>query len=158
MLKSCDFVEGKTRLRSMAFAAYKMVPELVEFEYYDDWAPSKFGPMSTKFTAELEGNLGATLGKWPVRNEAGFLVDRYGLLNDGDRLAKEIAVARPNIAEKVRSVAAYYSKAPLNKIQHELYLQFPDYWLPGKIRSELVGKMGFDETSLNGRFDEVEET
>lgn len=158
MISGCDFFEGATRMRCVVFAAHKTIPSLSDVGFYDDWAPSKFGPLSERYARDLKESLGRTIGKWPVRNGAGHLVDRYGLMAEGEKAAKEAKTELAALAAEVQDLARQYARAPLMLVQHDLLTQFPQYWLPGKIRSEVVSRMAANETPLASKFDEIDES
>ncbi len=154
IIKLANRVEGSTRLQKLAFLAHQDIKELSQFHFYADWKPSKFGPMSEDLAKDVDNNIDKLIGKWPIPNEAGYKVDNFGLINEGDSIAQEMMRAYPKIKEKIEPLVRRYSRLPLMSLLHDVYYQYPQYAVVSGIKSEVAGKTGTFDTPLSPEYDE----
>jgi uncharacterized protein YwgA len=154
IIKLSQYVEGSTRLQKLAFLAHEQVKELAQHEFYNDWFPSKYGPMSRDLADDVKANTGQTIMKSQIRNDAGFMVDCFSLSTDGDSVADATIKESPKIRNKIEAITAHYSKAPLMSLLHDVYYQYPQFATASTIRSTVVGKTGSAGTSLDPEFDD----
>ena len=140
-----QFVEGRTRLNLLAFLSSKRLESLAIDDFYQDWTAGKFGPVSKMLAADVERNLGTLLGKWNVKNMAGFSVIRYGLLASGEEIARGMMARRPDVMSSLNEVVSEHIRMPLKSFLAEVHSQYPE-----PLREKRARKAGKRTSSIRG--------
>ena len=161
IIRTSGFIEGSTRLQKIVFLVNDRVKELSQEPFYRDWVPGNYGPFSKNLANDLNEGLATRLiGKWPVKNSSGFLVDRFGLNPDNpesDEIVRKAVAEHPKIYSKIDELVKAYSKAPLMSLLHDVYYGFPQYASGSTIRAEVAARTGTADTHLSNVYDEPDE-
>ena len=154
IIKLSGYVEGSTRLQKLAFLAHQQVKDLSQFEFYNDWFASKYGPMSNDLANDVRTSTGHTLEKSQRRNDAGFMVDCFTLTAEGESVAEAAIRENSKIGNKLGTITAHYAKAPLMSLLHDVYYQYPKFAAASTIKGRVAGSKGTIGTKLGTGFDD----
>jgi uncharacterized protein YwgA len=90
LLGQDDWIEGATRIQKYAFLGAMTIKGILDQGFYRDWMPSKYGPFSPNLAEDLRIFVDSNLvGKYKVKNEFGYPVDRFALTDQGRQILKE---------------------------------------------------------------------
>jgi hypothetical protein len=154
IIKLSGYVEGSTRLQKLTFLARQQVKDLAQFAFYQDWFPSKYGPMSRDLADDVKTNTGHTIVKSQKKNDAGFMVDCFTLSPEGETIAGAALRENPKIGSKLEAITVHYAKAPLMSLLHDVYYQYPSFATASTIRGSVAARTGSLDTPLDPQFDD----
>ncbi len=153
-----DWIEGATRVQKYAFLGARTVKGLTEHGFYDDWMPSKYGPFSPNLAEDLEALVNASLvGKYPVKNDFGYPVDRFALTEQGRVKFSALPKDMKTFGKNLQEIVSRYKNKTLMDLLHDVYLQFPEYAYSSTIRPQIAKKIFESDSYLNPQFDESED-
>ena len=87
-LSGSGYVEGSTRLQKLAFLAHQQIKDLAQYQFYQDWFPSNYGPMSKDLADDVKSSVNNLIVKSQKKNSAGFLVDCFSRGLTGTRSSR----------------------------------------------------------------------
>lgn len=153
-----DFIEGATRIQKYAFLGAQTVKGLTDRGFYHDWMPSKYWPFSPALASDLDALVKTGMvGKYAIKNEYGYAVDRFALTPAGRNTFQSILKDATPYSDKLQQIITQYNGKPLMDILHDVYYQFPEYAVASVIRPKVAKRDYESDSYLNPNYDEPEE-
>jgi uncharacterized protein YwgA len=157
IVKSSGIVKGDTRLQKLAFLVAKRVKGVDKVDFYHDWRPGKFGPVSKDLYNDIK-NMANSPDKpiqvWdaPLISKERILdrsVRTYVLTEAGKVEADRFRQRRGSLSDSISRLVTQYANAELMEIVHDVYYQYPEY----TSQSTIKGQVGLKDSLLDPSFD-----
>jgi uncharacterized protein YwgA len=155
LLGQTDWIEGATRVQKYAFLGAMTIKGIIDKGFYHDWVPSKYGPFSPNLAEDLTALVKSGLvGKYPVKNEFGYPVDRFALTDSGREKLRGVEKESDQYWDKLKEIVLQYKEKSLMDLLHDVYVQFPSFAYSSSIRPQIAKKKYESDSYLSKEFDE----
>jgi uncharacterized protein YwgA len=157
IIKSSGMVKGDTRLQKLAFLVARQVKGIDKVDFYHDWRPGKFGPVSHDLYSDIKdmaNSSDAPIKVWdaPIISRERLFdksVRTYVLTEAGEKVTVGFRERHSGLADSISKLVAQYAKAELMEIVHDVYYQYPEY----TVQSTIKGQVGVKDSLLDPSFD-----
>lgn len=149
-----DYVEGATRLQKYGFLSAMEIKELRNYNFYDDWSASDYGPFSKKFAIDINSAINnGLIDKHHVKNRYDFDVHRFAVTQQGKNIVQYLKKEHSKLYSKIFEITSKYQSKSLIDLLQDVYYQYPNYAIASKIKAEIGKKIYESDSYLSKQYD-----